>query len=126
MEKTSQLIAQNLGTFQPPTTAYSQGSATSEQAAFRNFESLFSNIIGFLTALGAIAFVLFFVVGAFEWITSGGEKGKLEHARNRMMYGAIGMIIIVAAYGILGLMSSVVGIDFLNPAQQLQRLIPGR
>lgn len=122
----SSLIAQNkeipLGEFTPPTGAYSEGSQT-EAGALRNFESLISNIIGVLTVLASLFFVIYFVVGAFEWVSSGGDKGKLEHARNRMTYGILGMVVIVASYSLLGLLSGLVGIDFLNPAEQIRSII---
>lgn len=111
-----------LGEFKPPTQAYSEGSTT-QTGALENMETFISAIIGFLTALGAILFVVSFVLGALEWITSGGDKGKLEKARNRMLHGAIGMVLIIAAYSLLGLLSGIIGVDFLNPAKQIEEII---
>jgi hypothetical protein len=88
-----------------------------------NLEFFISNLIGFLTALGSIFFVIYFVLGAFQWITSGGDKGKLESARNRMMYGVLGMILIIASYSLLGLLSGLIGVDFLNPAEQIRNIV---
>jgi hypothetical protein len=120
------LIAQSevpLGTFNPPTETYSTDSEVGT-TALTNLESFISNLIGFLTALGAIMFVIHFVLGAFGWITSAGDKGKLEHARNRMLYGITGMILIVGAYALLGLLSGLIGIDFLNPAETIKNMLP--
>lgn len=111
-----------LGKFTPPTTAYSAGSDTAE-GALGNLESLISNIIGFLTVLASLFFVVYFIIGAFQWVTSGGDKGKLETARNRMMSGVIGMIIVIAAYSIIGLLSGIIGLDFLNPAEQIKNIV---
>jgi hypothetical protein len=120
------LIAQGtnipLGGFTPPSTAYSEGSAEGD-TALTNLEFFISNLIGFLTALGSIFFVIYFVLGAFQWITSGGDKGKLESARNRMMYGVLGMILIIASYSLLGLLSGLIGVDFLNPAEQIRNIV---
>lgn len=122
------LIAQNkkidLGGFTPPTDAYSKGSGNSVDGAeaLTNLELFISNIIGFMTALGGIFFVIYFVLGAFEWITSSGDKGKLETARNKMVNGAIGMVLLVASYGIIGLLGSFIGIDMLNPAEQINQI----
>jgi len=112
----------NLGSFTPPTTAYSEDSETGT-VALSNLELFVSNIIAFLTTLGALFFVINFIIGAFQWIVSSGDKGKLESARNQMMYGALGMIIIIASYSILGLLSSLIGLDLLNPAEQIQNII---
>ncbi|OGJ37488.1 MAG: hypothetical protein A2383_00490 [Candidatus Pacebacteria bacterium RIFOXYB1_FULL_39_46] len=111
-----------LGGFTPPTDAYSEGSDVGT-GALTNLELFVSNIIGFLTALGALFFVVQFVIGAFQWISSEGDKGKLEKARNQMVHGALGMIIIIASYSIIGLLGSLLGFDFLNPAEQIQNII---
>lgn len=112
-----------LGSFQPATNAYSAGSET-QAGALANMEKFISNVIGFLTVVGAVMFVIFFVMGAFQWITSGGDKGSLEKARNRMVQGILGLVILVASYSILGLLGSLVGLDLLNPADQIQKVIP--
>ena len=119
------LIAQqpiDLGTFTPPTKTYSEGSAEGFNA-LTNLEAFISNLIGFMTALGALLFVIYFVLGAYEWISSGGDKGKLEKARNRMMYGILGMILIVGSYSLIGLLSGIIGIDFLNPAETIYKIV---
>jgi hypothetical protein len=45
-------------------------------------------------------FVAFFwlVWGAFEYITAGGEKEKLAHAKNRIMWAIVGLLIILASF----------------------------
>lgn len=111
----------NIGGFQPPSDAYSKGSNTAS-GALSNLELFISNIIGFMTAIGSVFFVIYFILGAFEWITSGGDKGKAEKARNRMLNGAIGLVIIVASYAILGLLGSFIGLDLLNPAEQINNI----
>ena len=64
-----------------------------------------------------------FVIGAFQWVTSGGDKGKLESARNRMLYGVMGMVLIIGSYSMLGLISGLIGIDLLNPAEQIMQIV---
>jgi hypothetical protein len=122
------LIAQkksiDLGGFTPPTDAYSEGSGATVDGtgAINNLELFISNIMGFMTALGSVFFVIYFVTGSFEWVTSGGDKGKTEKARNRMMNGALGLVLLVASYGIIGLVGSFVGLDLLNPGTQIQQI----
>jgi len=107
------LIAQNntidLGGFTPPTDAYSKGSGSSANGAqaLKNLELFISNIIGFMTALGGIFFVIYFVLGAFEWISSGGDKGKVENARNRITQAFIGLVVLVGSYVIIGFVSEI-------------------
>ncbi|MFH2118380.1 MAG: hypothetical protein ABII10_01440 [Candidatus Paceibacterota bacterium] len=65
------------------------------------FVTLWSALIG----LGAIAVLVFLIWGAFEWITSEGDKGKLEKARNRITQAIVGLIILVGSFVILTFIS---------------------
>ncbi len=90
-----------------------------------NIEAIISNVLGFFTIVGAIFFIVYFLIAAMEWITSGGDSGKLTTARNKMMQGILGLVILVAAYGIIGLIGSIVGIELLEPAKLLESITPG-
>lgn len=46
----------------------------------------------FFFGMGMVAFV-YMLMGAFEWINSGGEPKKLETARGKITQAAIGMVI---------------------------------
>lgn len=114
------LIAQ-FGSFTPQ-SPLTEGAETDPGA---NLEIILSNVLGLMTTIGAIFFVVYFVMAAVEWITAGGESGKITNARNKMMQGVLGLIILVAAYGIIGLIGSLVGISILNPAETLREISPG-
>jgi hypothetical protein len=129
MSSPRQLIAQADfgGGFTPPTDAFSTGrfnsAEASGQGALNNLELALSNLIGLLTVVAGIAFIVYFFLGAFKWITAGGDSGKVGKARDEMVNGTIGLIVIVAAYGVVGLIGSIVGIRLLNPGEQLMILI---
>lgn len=86
--------------------------------------TLISSVYGFLTIVAGLAFILWFVLGAIDWIMSGGDKAKVEGARNKMTSAAIGLIIVVASYAIVGIVGQVVGFDILNPTDTIQQLGP--
>ena|SRR3990167_6362869 len=48
----------------------------------------------------AIILLIYLLWGAADWITSGGEKEKLEKARNKITHAIIGMLVAVAALAI--------------------------
>jgi TRAP-type C4-dicarboxylate transport system permease small subunit len=54
-------------------------------------------ILGFLTL---IAIVIILIAG-FEWMTAGGNDGKVETAQKRLRYGIIGLVIVFFAYAIV-------------------------
>ena len=50
--------------------------------------------------LGGLALLVMLIVGGLEWILAGGEKGKVEHARERMTQAAIGMAVLAGTVAI--------------------------
>jgi hypothetical protein len=120
-----QLIAQQFGPGLTDPSGYFEKDSATGTNAFSNLEILVSNIIGLLTVLGGLFFVFFFVQGAFQWITAGGDSGKIEKARGQMIQGILGVIVLVASYAIIGLIGTIVGLKLLTPAQTLNNLRPG-
>lgn len=115
----------SLGRIRPPSDQFgSAASATDTNSLINNFESLISTGIGMLTVLGGIFFIVFFFLAALKWLTAGGDAGKVQKARDEMVQGVIGLIILVAAYGVIGLIGSVVGLQLLNPGDAIRGLLP--
>jgi TRAP-type C4-dicarboxylate transport system permease small subunit len=69
-----------------------------------------------LLVLVVAALVFFFMLlwGGLQWILSGGDKGKTEAARNQITAAMVGLVIVFAAWAILQLMSSFLGVDISN------------
>ena len=53
-------------------------------------------ILGFL---GIVA-VIIILLGGFKWMTAGGNEDKVSEARKLIVSGIIGLVIILAAFGI--------------------------
>lgn len=85
----------------------------------RVIEILLSTIVGFLTIVAGLAFLIYFLVGGLSWITGGDDKNKVDAAKKYMTNGAIGMIVIVASYAIVWIVGQVLGLDILNPAKSI-------
>jgi hypothetical protein len=77
-----------------------------------NVGTVISSVLSFVMVLAALLVLMYLVWGGIEWITSGGDKGKTESARNRITAAVIGLIVLAAAYAIFNLVISFVG---LNP-----------
>jgi hypothetical protein len=63
-----------------------------------------------MTLMMAVA-VLVFVFGAFEYISNADEDSAREKGKSHMMYGIIGLVIMVSALGILRIAGNTVGCD---------------
>lgn len=85
---------------------------------------LLSQIVGFLTVAGGIWFLIQLIVGAFKWMTSGGDKNNVEAAKEHLTHAIISLAILVAAYVITGLVGVIFGLDILNPQVILPTLKP--
>lgn len=94
--------------------------ADSTDDALNNLELFLSRLVGGLTTLSTFFFLLYFVLGTFSWITAGGDQSKISKARDQMVQGALGMIVIVGAYSVIGTIGTVLGLKLLNPADQLR------
>lgn len=74
-----------------------------------------SLITGFIGAFIIFCFIMAFVylmLGGFNWITSGGDKAKLESARDQITNAIIGLIIVGASWAIMMMVGSFLGINF--------------
>ncbi len=78
---------------------------------------------GFLTALvnlifiaGGIILILMFMWGALDWMLSGGEKDKVESARNKILNAVIGFIILAVTFAVIDVIGQFTGFELFNAA----------
>lgn len=88
-------------------------------------ERILTMAVGFLTVVGGLTFLIFFLIGGITWITAAGDTKKVEDAKKYMTNGAIGIIIIVAAYAVIWIVGEVLGLKILNPADTIDKFLPG-
>lgn len=90
----------------------------------QNISKLVSGIIGFMTISAFIWFIFQFLIGGFNWITSGGDKAKLQSARDRITNSLIGLIVVVISWAMLSLAGQFFGVDFTlsNPGGVMDSL----
>ena len=79
-----------------------------------------SVIIGFLTIIAGIWFLIQFILGGFEWINAGGDKARVESAQKKLTNAIIGIFLVVAAYVIVGLVGTILGLKILDPGGLLK------
>lgn len=71
-------------------------------------------VINLFFIAGSIAVLVYSLIGGLAWITSEGDKGKMETAKNRLTFSFFGMIVISSAYVILKILGTFLGIDFFK------------
>lgn len=72
-------------------------------SAMAKLTGALSAIIGLLTIVAGFWFFITFIIGGISWITAGGDKTKLTQARDKLSNAFIGLVIVVAGWGILAL-----------------------
>lgn len=87
------------------------------------FQSFINGAIGVLTAAGILWFLLQFILGAFAWITAGGNAEKVAEARTKVLNSVVGLVILFTALLSLSLIGYLLGFEdsILNIAEQLGR-----
>lgn len=83
---------------------------------------IISNVLAIITVVAGLTFVYYFMVGAINWITAGGEAQKAAAARTMIMNALIGLIITVIAYPAILLLSRLLGLPLANPAELFGQL----
>jgi cbb3-type cytochrome oxidase subunit 3 len=67
-------------------------------------------IRGFFIVAGLIA-LLYLLLGALAWITSGGNKESVDKAREKIQAALIGIILIFAVLAIVGVVENILGLS---------------
>jgi hypothetical protein len=86
-----------------------------------------ANVISFaLNLVMVVALLLVFlylILGGIQWITSGGDKGKTEEARNKITAAVNGIIILAVSYALVQFVAYILGLgsfsSIFSTVQQL-------
>jgi len=101
------------------------GQSVRPVAGMPDGNGFFQNALTFglttLLIVVTLAALIFFVWGGIAWITSQGDKGKIEAARKRIVFSIIGLIVAFSSFFIIRATGSFFGVNPLNIASP-----PGR
>lgn len=73
-------------------------------------DRVISFALGLLLAIGVLAAVAFLIWGGIKWITSGGDKGKVDGARSTIVAAVIGLIVLLLSFVILSFVIQILGV----------------
>ena len=104
-------------------TGIAIGDTTLAQGFAGNLGSIISGVLGFVMAIATLMVFLYLILGGIQWITSGGDKGKTEEARNKITAAVIGLIVLAAAYAVLQIMLHFLGLTSITDAFQNVQII---
>lgn len=78
------------------------------------FASIISTTIGAMTIIAAIWFLFKIILGGIAIINSDGDPQKVSDARGSITFGVIGIVVVISAVFMVGILEFIFGIKLLN------------
>ncbi len=75
---------------------------------------LIGNLVGALFIAGFLLTFMQLLTGGISWITAGGDKQKLQEARDKITNSLMGLIVVGAAFALSSLVARFFGLDLAN------------
>ncbi len=100
-----------------PVKAFAQGTVVIQPPPGKGFPSLsnfIQNALLLVFTVGAFIVLLMLIIGAYEWMTSGGDKEAVGKARNRIINALIGLVILAIAFALVNLIGVFTGLNLRN------------
>lgn len=93
-----------------------QQQAVEQQAPYADggFELFLTRLLTGIMTVAAILVFIFLLWGAFDWISSNGEKSKTESARNKMTGAVMGILVLSVVLVIFMFIQSILGIQVID------------
>lgn len=103
-------IKDTFGTISPPPEL--QKFIGTDTTGASGISKFLSNGITLLYSIAAIVLIFMILMGAFGWMTSGGDKEKLASAQKRIINAIIGIILFGVAFAIIQVLGTFTGFKF--------------
>lgn len=85
-----------------------------DNVAITNIGTLIQGIVQGAIVVAALLVFMFLIWGGIQWITSGGDKGKTQEARDRITAALVGLAVVASAWAIMLIISYFFGINILD------------
>lgn len=102
---------------QPRDTKIPEGTLPGVDPTTTTLGELIASALQIVFIAAALAVLIYLVIGAFKWITSGGDKDAIGKARGSIVNALIGLFLLALAFFITVLVGQIVGINILNLPQ---------
>lgn len=86
------------------------------------FTDTINKVIGVLTVSAGLWFLIQMFTGAIQWLSSAGEKQALENAKKKISNAILGLVVVVMAYTIIGIVGAFMGLDILHLSELIAKV----
>jgi len=118
---TDKLLALDLGNFKG-LGPLGNPIVTDEDPGASAFTNFLSTAIGVMTIVAIIWFVFTLFSGAIAWLSSGGDKQKLQNAQKQITTSLVGLVIVISAIFLIKIVGVIFGFDILNIPELIKSL----
>lgn len=95
-----------------PVAAFAQSiNVTAPSQGFKNLGDFISKTLQVSFAVGILVVMAMLIWGAFDWITSGGDKDNVAKARNRIISALIGLAVLAITYALARVAAQFLGLN---------------
>lgn len=71
-------------------------------------------ILNIVLVFAALAVLINLVLAGIEWVTAGGDSGKIQKARDKILQSVIGLIVLASTIALFILLQDFLNIDILQ------------
>lgn len=86
-------------------------------------ENILSTVIGFLSIVAVIFFVIQVILAGYGFISGQGDEKKIEASRKKLTDGILGLTIVVVAFGVGAFISKLLGLGNVFDLKSVVNLI---
>lgn len=94
-----------------PTIPNPTGGLNPLPVGFSTIGDFISNAMTLAFIFAVLAVLIMMIWGAFEWITSGGDKENVGKARGKIINALIGLAVLAVAFALFKVAGQFIGID---------------
>jgi len=123
MKKVAALVSSSAAYLLTVGTAFAQGPTRNTKVTFggagvdptqRSVGDVISNALMIVFIAAGLAVLIYLIIGAFKWITSGGDKDAIAKARGTIVNALIGLAILALAFFVVVLFGQILNINILE------------
>lgn len=81
---------------------------------YKDLGAFITNLVTIAFIVGVFVVLIMLIIGAYEWIVSGGDKEAVGKARNRIINALIGIAVLAVAFALAKLAAQILGFPDLS------------
>jgi len=75
---------------------------------FAGGDALIPRMINLMLFIVGILAIVFLIFGGIRYVISGGDKGKVDSAKNTILYAIVGLVVAILGYAVVNWVISIV------------------